>query len=78
MPESKYKLLDSTIHILPPGEEAFIARPVRLIFDRENDTLGAMFIGEGNLRGYCVFIPRDALARVIIDGKEVEKLEVPK
>lgn len=74
---AKYRVLDGTLHVVPPGEENAIERPVRLIYDVEQKAVGVMFIGKGELRGYAVYILKDDLERVERIGRPVEKLEIP-
>jgi hypothetical protein len=76
--EGNFKVLGGTIHVVPPDGGPAIERPAQLVYDAEQDAVGAMFIGAGELRGYCVFILREQLAQVIAKGRAVSKLEIPR
>lgn len=71
--EARFRVGMGTMIVIPTAEEAAI-RPVKLIYDRENDAYGIMLIGESPVKGYVFLVPREELEANREQGKAQDHL----
>ncbi len=73
--QMRFRLNEGQMMVISPENDVQL-RPIKVIYDKENDAFGILLMGDTQLRGYSFFVSQQQLKAARDHGKETNQLKL--